>query len=72
MSDRIRFTLDAPEAEAATGQTIRTVAARAGASIPHLCHHAAPGYRPDGNSRACMVQIEAARPLAASRIPAAV
>ena len=40
--------------------------------IPHLCHRPEPGYRPDGNCRACMVEIEGERVLAASckRAPA--
>ena len=35
-------------------------------TIPHLCYSPAPGYRPDGNCRACMVEIEGERVLAAS------
>src|SRR5256886_7420338 len=40
--------------------------------IPHLCFKDAPDYRPDGNCRACMVEIEGERVLAASckRMPA--
>src|SRR5262244_608689 len=34
----------------------------------HLCYSPAPGYRPDGNCRACMVEIEGERVLAASCI----
>src|SRR5690606_8879231 len=36
--------------------------------IPHLCYAPEPGYRPDGNCRACMVEIEGERVLAASCI----
>jgi len=36
--------------------------------IPHLCYSPAPGYRADGNCRACMVEIEGERVLAASCI----
>ena len=70
MSDEgpIRFTLDGREAEAAPGETIWQVARRLGTEIPHLCHRDAPGYRPDGNCRACMVAIEGERVLAASCI----
>ncbi len=68
MSDTIRFTLDGQEVEAAPGQTIWTVANRLGVEIPHLCHRPAPGYRPDGNCRACMVEVEGERVLAASCI----
>ena len=39
-----------------------------GIDIPHLCHRPQPGYRPDGNCRACMVEIEGERVLAASCI----
>ncbi len=39
-----------------------------GLKIPHLCHKPAPGNRPDGNCRACMVEIEGERTLAASCI----
>jgi formate dehydrogenase major subunit len=42
------------------------VAQRHGTKIPHLCWHPAPGYRPDGNCRACMVEVEGERVLAAS------
>ncbi|MEM7257078.1 MAG: formate dehydrogenase subunit alpha, partial [Pseudomonadota bacterium] len=37
-------------------------------TIPHLCHKDAQGYRSDGNCRACMVEIEGERVLAASCI----
>jgi formate dehydrogenase major subunit len=72
MSDSIRFTLDGREVEAAPGETIWEVAKREGTSIPHLCHSGEPGYRADGNCRACMVEIDGERTLAAScvRVPA--
>ncbi len=68
MSDKITFTLDGTEVEAAPGETIWQVARRQGTLIPHLCHKDAPGYRPDGNCRACMVEIDGERVLAASCI----
>ncbi|MFV2053791.1 formate dehydrogenase subunit alpha [Aliiroseovarius sp. YM-037] len=68
MADTIRFTLDGEPAEAAPGQTIWEVAHGRGLVIPHLCHKPQPGYRPDGNCRACMVEIEGERVLAASCI----
>ncbi|MEO0693560.1 MAG: 2Fe-2S iron-sulfur cluster-binding protein, partial [Pseudomonadota bacterium] len=68
MSDTVRFTLDGQTVEAAPGETIWEVAKRAGTLIPHLCHKDAPGYRADGNCRACMVEIEGERVLAASCI----
>jgi formate dehydrogenase major subunit len=64
----ITFTLDGLEVTAVHGETIWQVAARIGTRIPHLCHKDAPGYRPDGNCRACMVEIEGERVLAASCI----
>ena len=68
MTDRIKFQLDGDEVEAAPGETIWQVASRRGTEIPHLCYSPAPGYRPDGNCRACMVEIEGERVLAASCI----
>ena len=68
MSDPIRFTLDGQPVEAAPGETIWQVAKRQGTTIPHLCWKDAPGYRADGNCRACMVQVEGERTLAASCI----
>jgi formate dehydrogenase major subunit len=66
MQEPIRFQLDGREVEAAPGETIWQVATRLGTEIPHLCHSPEPGYRPDGNCRACMVEIEGERVLAAS------
>ncbi len=68
MSDRIKFELDGKEVEAAPDETIWQVAKREGTRIPHLCYLDEPGYRPDGNCRACMVEIEGERVLAASCI----
>ena len=68
MSDKITFTLDGETVEAEKGLTIWEVANGRGLKIPHLCHKPAPGYRPDGNCRACMVEIEGERTLAASCI----
>ena len=64
----ISFLLDGVEVEAQHGETIWQVAQRRGVEIPHLCWHPAPGYRADGNCRACMVEIEGERVLAASCI----
>ncbi|MEQ8733204.1 formate dehydrogenase subunit alpha [Roseitalea porphyridii] len=68
MSEQITFTLDGRTVTAEPGETIWTVARREGTRIPHLCHLDKPGYRPDGNCRACMVEIEGERTLAASCI----
>ncbi len=67
-AERIRFTLDGREVEALPGETIWQVAKRCGTRIPHLCYEPEPGYRADGNCRACMVEIEGERVLAASCI----
>ncbi len=66
MTETISFTLDNREVEAAPGETIWQVAQREGILIPHLCWLPGPGYRADGNCRACMVEIEGERVLAAS------
>jgi formate dehydrogenase major subunit len=63
---KITFTLDGHEVEAEPGETIWQVAQRHGTTIPHLCWHPAPGYRADGNCRACVVEVEGERVLAAS------
>jgi formate dehydrogenase major subunit len=64
----IKFFLDGAEIEALPGETIWQVAHRRGTEIPHLCYSPEPSYRPDGNCRACMVEIEGERVLAASCI----
>jgi formate dehydrogenase major subunit len=66
MTEPIRFTLDGTEVEAPPGETIWQVADGQGIEIPHLCWLPKPGYRADGNCRACMVEIEGERALAAS------
>jgi formate dehydrogenase major subunit len=73
MTDLICFTLDGREVTASPGETLWQVARRQGIAIPHLCHLDQPGYRPDGNCRACLVEIAGERVLAASciRQPAA-
>ena len=62
------LTLDGVEVSARPGETLWQVAKRAGETIPHLCFKDAPGYRADGNCRACMVEVEGERVLAASCI----
>jgi formate dehydrogenase major subunit len=66
MGDAIRFSLDGREVEARAGETIWQVAKRCGTELPHLCYAPFPGYRPDGNCRVCMVEIEGERVLAPS------
>src|SRR5882672_7330982 len=63
---KIKFELDGEQVEAINGETIWQVAKRQGREIPHLCYSPEPDYRPDGNCRACMVEIEGERVLAAS------
>ena len=64
----VTFTLDDQTVEARPDETIWQAAARVGTDIPHLCYKDDNGYRPDGNCRACMVEIEGERVLAASCI----
>jgi formate dehydrogenase major subunit len=67
----VSFQLNGKSLEAFAGETIIEAALRDGVDIPHLCHK--PGMRPDGNCRACMVEIKGERVLAASccRTPSA-
>ncbi len=62
----VSFELDGRQVSAQPGETIWAVAKRLGTHLPHLCHKPAPGYRPDGNCRACMVEVEGERVLAPS------
>ena len=65
MSDgQIRFQMNGAEIAAQAGETIIESAQRHGVEIPHLCY--TPGMRPDGNCRACMVEIKGERVLAPS------
>ncbi|MCG6884835.1 MAG: (2Fe-2S)-binding protein, partial [Silicimonas sp.] len=64
----VTFSLDGEEVTVSEGTTIWEAAHGRGLVIPHLCHKPAPGYRPDGNCRACMVEVEGERTLVASCI----
>lgn len=68
MSSTISITLDGMSVEVERGLTIWEVSNGRGLVIPHLCHKPAPGYRPDGNCRACMVEVEGEKALVASCI----
>lgn len=68
MKDTVTFTLDGKSVTAKADETLWEIAKREGTLIPHLCHKDAQGYRSDGNCRACMVEIEGERTLAASCI----
>ncbi len=60
--------MDDKEIDIREGETIFRAGRRFGIRVPHLCYHPEPGYRPDGNCRVCMVEIEGERVLAASCI----
>ncbi len=60
----IEFELDGRRVDARAGETIYEVARRHGTTIPALCRQ--EGYRPDGNCRACVVEIDGERVLAPS------
>ncbi len=64
MSATVEFELDGRPIVARSGETILQAARRAGADIPSLCYQ--DGLRPDGNCRACVVEVEGERVLAAS------
>lgn len=63
-AETVKFKLNGREVEALPGETILQTAKRIGVDIPHLCYK--DGYRPDGNCRACMVEIKGERALAPS------
>src|SRR5438874_4975135 len=62
--ERIEFLLNGAALSAERGETIIQAAKRHGIEIPHLCYK--EGMRPDGNCRACMVEIKGERVLAPS------
>src|SRR5262249_27389928 len=62
------FSIDGREVDIRADETISRAARRLGVKLPHLCYLPKPGYRPDGNCRVCMVEIEGERVLAASCI----
>ncbi|MES2509532.1 MAG: formate dehydrogenase subunit alpha [Pseudomonadota bacterium] len=64
MPRTIEFSLDQKTIQAFEGETIFGAAKRHGIDIPHLCYK--DGLRPDGNCRACVVEIKGERTLAPS------
>ncbi len=62
--ETINFELNGVAVQAQSGQTIIQAAKDNGVEIPHLCYK--EGLRPDGNCRACVVEIEGERVLAPS------
>jgi formate dehydrogenase major subunit len=63
-AETIEFKLNGDTISAFAGETIIQAAKRHGVDIPHLCYK--EEYRPDGNCRACMVEIKGERVLAPS------
>src|SRR2546430_12016584 len=61
----VEFKLNGQDVVAYGHETIIEAAKRHGVEIPHLCYR--EGMRPDGNCRACMVEVKGERVLAASR-----
>src|SRR5271170_5792091 len=62
--ETVEFNLDGNPIKAFQGETILEAAERHGVVIPRLCHK--PGYRPDGNCRSCVVEIDGERTLSPS------
>jgi len=60
----IDLTLNGQPVQARTGETLLQLADRLGVPVPRMC--AADGLRPDGNCRACVVEVAGERTLAAS------
>ena len=60
----VEFKLNGREVVGYANETIIQTAKRYGIEIPHLCYK--DGMRPDGNCRACMVEIKGERVLAPS------
>ena len=60
----VAFQLDGKTIHALEDETIFKAAQRHGVSIPHLCYK--DGMRPDGNCRACVVEVQGERTLAPS------
>ena len=67
----VEFSLNGQAVSARSDETIIEAAKRHGVDIPHLCYQ--EGMRPDGNCRACVVEVKGERVLAPSccRFPTA-
>ncbi|PUE13015.1 formate dehydrogenase subunit alpha [Limnohabitans sp. T6-20] len=61
---KVQFTLNGQSVEAPAGKSIFNIAKDLGIAIPHLCHK--EGLAPDGNCRACVVEVAGERTLAPS------
>ena len=64
MPAKVSFELDGQAVDAYDGESIFDAAKRHGTELPHLCH--SDPLRPDGNCRACVVEVAGERALAAS------
>lgn len=61
--DLIAFTLDDREVRSRRDEIIWHAARRHGVTIPHGCLSYAPDFRPEGNCRLCVVEVEGYRTL---------
>ena len=64
----VKFKINNKEVQGNKEDTIWKIAKSNGINIPHLCHSDEVGYKPDGNCRACVVQVKGERTLTASCI----
>jgi len=64
LTEPVEFEIDGVAVVGYESEPILEAARRYGIDIPNLCHQ--PGYRPDGNCRSCVVEIEGERVLAPS------
>ena len=60
----VSFKLNGQEVQGRADESLLEAARRCGVEVPHLCYK--PGLRPDGNCRACVVEIKGERTLAPS------
>jgi formate dehydrogenase major subunit len=63
-ADAVTLTVDGRTLQARPGETLIELADRHGVAIPRLCHR--PGLAPAGNCRACVVEVQGERVLAAA------
>ena len=68
MAEKVSFFLNGKPVIANNNETIWDVSKRHGKIIPHLCHSGKTGYKPDGNCRACVVEVKGEKVLTASCI----
>ena len=68
MSKKINFFIDGRPVSAEENESIWQVAKKSGTILPHLCYADKPGYRADGNCRACVVEVQGEKTLTASCI----